>query len=263
MSTRWLSRREVLALVLGATLGWGGVGLAWGERRQRRYTAEVGILHSLLTFRLPGTIDEQVDRAAGRYEVTIVGQGNSIDNRLEARGSLVAGRWAPERAVSVFHVAGRESRSETIYDWSRRVVEVHGRAETFLLRRQRAVDDVLTVPVGQHVDDAVSALLNYADGQWPAAEDGRLQTWIVRRRRTAGEGPDEAHGRYGAELVPFVLMLSTDASGQAEARVDMTRFSSWARADRPARLVFGSDRRPVMIDSSLILGTSVTIRFDS
>lgn len=262
MSTRWISRRRFLVLTLGALLGPGAAAFAEAQRRQRRYTADVGILYSLLTFRLPGTIEEHVDRVAGRYEVTIVGQGNSIDNRLEATGSLVGGRWTPARATSVFHVAGRESRSETRYDWDRRVVEVHSRAETFLLRRSRAVDDTVAIPPGQHVDDAVSALLNYADGQWPAV-DGRLQTWIIRRRRTEGEGPDEAHGRYGAELAPFVLTLTTDASGQAEARIDMTRFSSWARADRPARMVFGMDRRPVMIASSLILGTSVTIRFDS
>jgi hypothetical protein len=40
----------------------------------------------------------------------------------------------------------------------------------------------------------------------------------------------------------------------------MTRFSSWAREDEPARIVFGADRRPESITASLILGTSLAIR---
>jgi hypothetical protein len=40
----------------------------------------------------------------------------------------------------------------------------------------------------------------------------------------------------------------------------MTRFSSWAREDEPARIVFGANRRPEAITASLILGTSLTIR---
>jgi hypothetical protein len=258
MSTRWVSRRGFLTVTLGVLLR--PVGGAFGEARYRHYTAEVDILHSLLTFRLPGTVEERVDRVAGRYDVKVDGRGSRIDNHLQATGRLIDGRWTPLRSISTFHVAGRESRSEMIYDWERRVVEVHSRAETFLLRRTRSVEDTLSVPPGRHVDDAISALLNYADAQWPAT-DGRFETWIVRRRRTEGEGPDEAQGRYGAELVPFALTVTTDAAGHAEAHIDMTRFSSWARPDRPARMVFGADRRPAMIASSLILGTSITIRF--
>jgi hypothetical protein len=41
----------------------------------------------------------------------------------------------------------------------------------------------------------------------------------------------------------------------------MTRFSSWARSDRPGKIVFTADRRPETVSSSLILGTSITIRF--
>jgi hypothetical protein len=260
MSTRRFTRRGFLTLPLGMVLRPWGAAVAEPRHRQTSYTAQIGILYSLLTFRLPGTIEEHVDRGAGRYDVTVVGQGAKIDNRIEAKGRLIAGRWTPVQSTSTFHVAGRESRSEAIYDWDRRTVEIHSKAETFLLRRTRTVDDTVAIPPGQHVDDAISALLNYADGQWPA-RDGRLQTWIVRRSRAESEGPDEAHGRYGAELVPFVLTLRTDASGRAEARIDMTRFSSWARADRPARMVFGPDRRPELIDSSLILGTSITIQF--
>src|SRR5947207_2725184 len=129
MSTRWISRRRFLTLPLGLVLGARGV--AFGDPRQRHatYTADIGILYSLFTFRLLGTIEEHVDRAAGRYEVTVAGQGTKIDNRIEARGRLLEGRWTPVRSTSAFHVAGRESRSETLYDWGQRTVEIHSRAE--------------------------------------------------------------------------------------------------------------------------------------
>jgi hypothetical protein len=43
----------------------------------------------------------------------------------------------------------------------------------------------------------------------------------------------------------------------------MRGFSSWAREDRPARIVFGDDRRPELIASSLILGTTITIQLNA
>ena len=66
---------------------------------------------------------------------------------------------------------------------------------------------------------------------------------------------------YRAEFIPLVLRVVADPeSGKPTALFDMSGFSSWAREDRPARIVFGADRRPELIESSLILGTSVTIR---
>ena len=70
------------------------------------------------------------------------------------------------------------------YDYGRRLVEYHARGETFLMRRLRVVDDVVTLPVEMTVDDAVSALLNFRDGRWMPRTDGQLQTHVVRRRRT-------------------------------------------------------------------------------
>ena len=158
-------------------------------------------------------------------------------------------------------MAGRESRSEVAYDWERGTVDYHAQAETFFLRRRRVVDDSVAIPPGQHVDDAVSAMLNFAEGQWPVGPDGRLHTLVVRRRRAETEGPDDVETSYRAELVPFVLTVGRDAGGLSTAQIDMTRFSSWARADQPARVVFGPSRRPSLIASSLILGTSLAIRF--
>jgi hypothetical protein len=261
MSTRRVNRRHFLTLSLA--LLFGPRAGAWAEVRpwKASYTADVGVLHDLLTFRLVGTVDENVDRVTGRYDVTIAGQGARIANRMQCRGRLVGGRWAPVHMRASVQVAGRESQSEVAYDWERRTIVYHSRGETFFLRRLRVVDDTVAIPPGQHVDDVVSAMLNHADGQWPAGPDGRLHTLVVRRRRAEKEGPDDVESSYRAELVPFVLSLATDASGVATAQIDMTRFSSWARADRPARVVFGPDRRPSHIASSLILGTSIAIRF--
>jgi hypothetical protein len=261
MSTRRVNRRHFLTLPLGLLVApWAGV---WAEARawKASYSADVGVLYDLFTFRLVGAVEEIVDRPAGRYDVTIAGQGARITHRMQCHGRLVGGRWAPVHTRTSLQVAGRESRSEVAYDWERRSIAYHSRAETFLLRRLRVVDDAVAIPPGRHVDDVVSALLNHADGQWPAGPDGRLHTSVVRRRRAEKEGPDDVEPSYRAELVPFVLSLATDASGGAVAQIDLTRFSSWARPDQPARVVFGPDRRPSLIASSLILGTSIAIRF--
>jgi hypothetical protein len=39
----------------------------------------------------------------------------------------------------------------------------HYREDTFFLRRLRVADDVVSIPHGMHLDDSVSAALNYAD----------------------------------------------------------------------------------------------------
>ncbi len=119
----------------------------------------------------------------------------------------------------------------------------------------------MAIPDGQHVDDAASAVLNYADGLWPQQSDGSLLTHVVRRRRPVNEGPDDVQKFYRAELVPFVLRVTSDPeTGKPSALFDLTRFSSWAREARPARVIFGPDRRPELITASLMLGTSVNIR---
>jgi hypothetical protein len=41
---------------------------------------------------------------------------------------------------------------------------------------------------------------------------------------------------------------------------DLSPFSSWVPPTRPARIVFGANRRPELVTSSMILGSSVTIR---
>jgi hypothetical protein len=83
----------------------------------------------------------------------------------------------------------------------------------------------------------------------------------VRRRRSDNEGPDDVAQSYRAELVPLELKIEPEPETHKQsALLDLSRFSSWARENRPARIVFDDQRRPLLITGSMILGTSVTIR---
>ncbi len=256
-----MDRRGFLTLALALALAPLRAARVAAEERTGTFEADVGILYGTLSFHVAGTIQEAVNRAVGRYDVTIRGRGAGITNAVDSSGILREGRWTPGRTRSVFVVHGRESRSEVAYDWGRRAIEYHNRSETFFLRRLRVTDDVVAIPEGMHVDDVISATLNYAESLWPPQPDGSLLTYVVRRYRPSGEGPDDVQRHYRAELVPFVLKLAPDPeTGRPVALFDLTRFSSWARENRPARIVFGAHRRPESITSSLMLGTSVAIR---
>jgi hypothetical protein len=252
-----------LAVVLPLLAGPRAPGRVSAATRSRRglFSAELGVLYDALAFRVAGTIEETVDRGAGRYQVRADGTGDGVTNCIESVGRVREGRWAPDRASSSFVIRGRQSRSEIVYDWAARQIHYRFRGETFFLRRLRVVDDTISVPEGVHVDDVVTALLNYADGHWKPQSDGAYRTLVVRRRRRNGEGPDEVDADARGELVPFELKVGRDEpSGKPAAFFDMTRFSSWAYEGRPARIVFGPDRRPELITSTLMLGTSITIR---
>ena len=257
----WFGRRAFLALSLSCLVaplreGWSQV-----ETRRATYQARTSLLYGVLKFEVGGTIDESVDQGRRRYQVQIAGQGPEMQNRIESSGVLHDGRWTPHRTSTRFVVYGRESWSEVAYDHARRTIEYHSRSETFLLRRLRLADDVLPMHDGVHVDDVVSATLNYAESRWAHDADATLRTHVVRRRRSAGEGPDDVEKAYRAELVPFTLRVQADPqTGKTTAVFDLTRFSSWARESEPARIVFGPDRRPESITATLILGTAVAIQ---
>jgi hypothetical protein len=254
-----MNRRRFLTLPLALWLVPLGRVLAAGTPRKGDFAADVAILYGAFTLHLAGTVDEVIDRTAGRYDVTINGEGTRIANRIQSQGVLRNGRWAPVRTTSWFQVVGRESQTTLLYDYGAGTADYRFRGETFLLRRVRVAQDVLPLG-GEHVDDAISAILNYAEGRWPADADGRFRTRLIRRRRPANEGPDDVDTTYRAEFLPFVLRIDADReTGKPTALFDLRGFSSWAREDRPARIVFGADRRPELIASSLILGTSITI----
>ena len=258
-----MDRRQFLTLPLAMVLAPLGPlrALAGPEARRATYAVDVGILYGLLSFHLDGAITEAVDRAGGRYEVKMAGEGDGIANRIESSGVRRDGRWQPLRARSSFVVMGRESRSDIAYDWAHRTVDYHFRGETFFLRRVRVADDVVPIPEGLHVDDSASATLNYADGVWQPQPDGILRTHVVRRQRNENEGPDDVQKHYRAEVVPFTLRVTPEpATGRTLAQFDLTRFSSWAKPGEPAQIMFGRDRRPESMALSMILGTSVKIQ---
>jgi hypothetical protein len=251
--------------LLGMALAWALARPRWSaaaatEARKGAFSARAALLFGAFRFEESGAIEETIDRGAGRYDVRITGRGSDMTTEIESTGTLRDGRWAPLRFADRFVVYGRESRLEIMYDYAQRVIRYQGRSETFLLRRIRVTDDTVAMPAAAHVDDVVSATLNYAEGRWPPEADGRLMTRVIRRQRVPGERPDDTERRYRAELVPFELRVTAEPSGRATALLDMTRFSSWAREDEPARIVLGSDRRPESITASLILGTSLAIR---
>jgi len=258
-----LDRRQFLTIGAVLLLGRPFGAAADAIVRRAKYAADVGILYDMLTLHLLGHIEETIDRQAGQYRVTAMGHGSSIQNRLESIGVLRAGRWKPTRSTAHFDVRGRQSETDVIFDWSKREVHYRARGETFFLRRVRQVNDVLSVPEGIHIDDVMTATLNYADKRWPTQEDGIHRTFVVRRRRAENEGPDDVAASYRAEIVPLEMKPMPDPSGKPTASFDLSRFSSWAKPSEPARIVFSASRRPEMIATSMIFGTSVIIRFST
>ena len=262
MSSLQLSRRRFLTLPLILALQPVAAALACAEPGRLRYECDVGVLYNALRYRMTGTIDERVDHAGGRYEVKIDGQGSGSANRAEATGMLREGRWVPLLGRSWVRIAGREGRAEISYDHERRVARYRSRSETFFLGRLRVVDAVVAFPLGAHVDDMVSAILNHADGLWLPQPSGVLETHMVRRRRAPREGSEETAGEYGAEIVPISLkMVPGPVEGKRTALFDLTGFSTWALPDRPARIVLEADGRPETVTGRLMYGTTFTIRF--
>src|SRR5947209_17677763 len=95
-----VTRRQFLALPLAFLLPpVGGLGRGWAattsEARKGTYTADVGIPYGLLTFHLDGVLTEAIDRAGGRYDVSLARAGHGIANRSASRGLRQTGRRPP------------------------------------------------------------------------------------------------------------------------------------------------------------------------
>ena len=115
------------------------------------------------------------------------------------------------------------------------------------------------------MDDLISAELNFAANTLEADPDGAHRITVVRRARPADEGPDDvSQSGYRAELVTVRFRARPDAAtGRLTALVDLTGFSSWARSSHPAQVHFGPDRHLESVNSSMILGTTFSLRFTS
>jgi hypothetical protein len=260
---RTLSRRRFLGLAPALVLLRPRQAMAeLPERSVRSYEAEVGIVFALLSFTVRGTISEEIDRRTGRYRVLMTGHGAGIAAQTESAGIIRDGRFMPTETVAVHTVRGRDNRTSLTYDHDRGSVEYHSVSYTFLLGRRRQADGVVRLHPGQHVDDLFSAELNFAANKLDADPDGARRITVVRRARPADEGPDEvAAAGYGAELVTVRFQPAPEpATGRLTAMIDLTGFSSWARSTRPARVAFGDDRLLASVESSLILGTTFTLR---
>jgi hypothetical protein len=250
-------RREFVTLGLGWLAAAGVDAWAAPGRSRQPYTLEAGVLYDLFTFHNAGGVEETVDRAAGHYDVVAAGQGSGMETRVHSAGRWRDGRWVPVRTESRFVVRNRESSTDISYDYDRGLITFRARSDTFFMARERVANDTVAMPTGERVDDAISALLNYRDDRWPSDRQGVFRTLVVRRARARGEKPDDIQaGEYRAELVPLTFTVEGST-----ARFDLTRFSSWALEDSPARVTFGRDRRPEEISASLMLGTRFRIRF--
>lgn len=228
----------------------------------RPYEVDVSVLFNLLTFAIKGTISEEIDHAAGRYRLTLTGQGTGVSTRTTGAGIIQDGRFKPTELLSVHTVRGRENRTSLTYDYQRGLVEYHSVSYTLLLGRRRQADDVVKLAPGQHVDDVFSAELNFAADKLDRDPAGAYRITVVRRARPANEGPDDVSSDgYRAELATARLHAAREgATGRLTARLDLTGFSSWARPTQPARLAFAADRHLESVESPLMLGTSFTLR---
>ena len=221
-------------------------------------SVDVGVLFNLFTFALKGTVVKEVDRTAGRYRVTLSGEGNSISVHTEASGIIRQTRFMPVETHSHSTIRGRESRLDLRYDHDRGIVEYHSIMHTFFLGRRRQVDDTLKLPADRRVDDLLSAELNFAANVLEQEPDGTYRTFIVRRARPENEAPDDVSpSGYRAELVPLRFQVTPgDVPGRLNSLIDITSFSSWARSNQPARVTFTADRHLESVQTKLILGTT-------
>ncbi|HUG38633.1 MAG TPA: hypothetical protein VML54_16870 [Candidatus Limnocylindrales bacterium] len=235
------------------------------SRTTGAYQVDLGVLYGLLSFSLSGNASQEVDRAAGRYRITMTGEGAGIIHQVEATGVIRSDRFLPVQTKSYQSLRGRETRLLVSFDHDRRVVEYHSRGQTLLLGRLRQVDDSLAMPPGRFIDDLASASLNFAANKLESDGQGNYRTAVVRRAWKENEGPDDVSpAGYRAEIVPVTFRATPDpGTGRLVGLLDLGPLSSWARRGHPARLTFDQGRRLESVESSLILGTTFAVRFST
>jgi len=258
-----LSRRAFLAAPVSLLLLPRAVPAALsGAPQPQGFTVDVGILFDMINFALKGTVTRDIDEGAGRYRITLDGEGDKISLHTEANGMIRQGRFMPVQLHSTSTIRGRDGRLDLLYDHDKGTVEYHSVGHTFFLGRRRQVDDVLKLPADRPVDDFLSAELNFAADKLDRDPDGTYRTHIVRRSRPENEGPDDVSpSGYRAELIPLRFQVVADeTSRRLRAQIDITGFSSWARRNQPAQVTFGPDRHLESVQSKLMLGTTFKAR---
>jgi hypothetical protein len=183
MDHRFTRRQLLAALPAGLLFAWSRASALEDGRSVYGYQLDLSILFNFLTLSLSGNVVQEIDRKAGRYRVTMDGKGTAISTKTEATGVIQDGRFKPIETHSVHLFRGRQNTVTTSYDYEHRRLELHAVTHTLLLGRRRQVDDALTLPPGRHVDDLISAQLNFAANTLDRDDDGTYSTWIMRRAR--------------------------------------------------------------------------------
>src|SRR5262249_22977377 len=91
-----LSRRTFLAAPLSLLLLPRAASAAVsGTPQPQAFTVDVGILFDMINFALKGTITKHIDEAAGRYRITVEGEGDKISVHTDAGGAIRQGPSTP------------------------------------------------------------------------------------------------------------------------------------------------------------------------
>ncbi len=183
------------------------------------------MLWGVIRYSVAGSMVEEIDAAAGRYRVLITGSGTGVSSRIEAQGLIEpGGRHRPLEMKNAHSLAGRESWLSITYDYGRGLVDYRAVGHTLLLGRRRQVDDLVRLPEGRVVDDAVSAGLNLAAGHLERDATGTYHMSVLRRSRPPGEGTDDVSpgrlpGRGGAGSPPCGARRAHRRAGRPDGHV--------------------------------------------
>lgn len=255
-----LTRRQMLLgmLLLGlAPRRAEGAPVAWVAD----YQVKVRLLY-VIPLGMTGVLEEETDHAAGTYRVRLTGEGAGVRNRFESTGVVQGRRFSPRTTFVSYSLRGREHYSRIGYDYDRRIVDYEHRSETFWLGNVRSGRNTLAIPDGMILDDFASVVLNHGAGLYETPGKP-YRVHIVRRVQRPGEGvdevnPDGARGEITDLDVGFVP--NPDGPGTI-SRIDISRLSSWTKADSPARFTFAADGKIARTEGRFILGTSVDVTF--
>jgi hypothetical protein len=262
MTTHRLTRRGFLGLTLSLLRSPGWASDRGTLRQAFAYELRLDVLFGLITLTLRGQAVEEVDRSAGRYRVTIAGEGSGASVTSERRGIIRDGRFLPLEGRTSNTFRRRESWLAIEYDHDRRFVDYHSVSYTLVLGRKLEVHDRVPMPPDRPVDDFVTTVLNFRTGMLERTGAETFRTFVVRRARHEREGPEDVSSApYRAEIVPLSFTASPDGgSGRHVALVDISAHSPWARAGEPARVTFNPDRRLESIQAPLALGSSLDVQ---
>jgi hypothetical protein len=149
-------------------------------------------------------------------------------------------RWQGSLDLAYDHAAGRAHYRRT--------------GQTFLLGHRWTANGVVELGDDRPVDDLATTLLNYADRQLEVRAPGEYGTLVLARA---------AGTPYRLAPLPVRFSVARDPATRRDVSfLDLTPFSSWARAGQPARIVFDAGRRPATFEAALRWGTRVRIYVD-